>query len=99
MHVNPDDGWSGRVTPEAITNALTAGAQRGLSWRPGAPVRRRHFKSRKLEAGRHRAAHERPCAEAARGLPVMRRHDQLRALARGKVRPKDVRVFTRDSLA
>ena len=29
VHVNPDDGWSGRVTPEAITNALTSARNAG----------------------------------------------------------------------
>jgi Domain of unknown function (DUF4908) len=29
LEVNPDDGWSGRVTPEAITNALTAARNAG----------------------------------------------------------------------
>lgn len=29
IDVNPDDGWSGRVTPEAITNTLTAARNAG----------------------------------------------------------------------
>lgn len=29
VHVNPDDGWSGRVTPEQITNALTSARNAG----------------------------------------------------------------------
>ncbi len=29
IEVNPDEGWSGRVTPEAITNALTAARNAG----------------------------------------------------------------------
>lgn len=29
IEVNPDEGWSGRVTPEAITNALTASRNAG----------------------------------------------------------------------
>jgi hypothetical protein len=29
VHVNPDNGWSGRVTPEAITNALTSARNAG----------------------------------------------------------------------
>ena len=29
LDVNPDDGWSGRVTPEAITNSLTQSRNAG----------------------------------------------------------------------
>jgi hypothetical protein len=29
VHVNPDEGWSGRVTPEQITNALTQSRNSG----------------------------------------------------------------------
>ena len=47
----------------------------------------REFEAGEVEAGRHGAAEQRPCAKASRGLPGAGRHDALRVLAGEKVRP------------
>ena len=53
-----------------------------------------------VEAGRHRAADQRPVAQAPRGLPAIGRHDRLRPLARRRGRcragmPTDAAAFLR----
>ncbi len=61
----------------------------------GLEVRRRQLEARKLEAWRHRAADERPGAEALRLLPRLRRHHGLRPLAgcAGRCRAAATRRF------
>src|SRR4051794_22470569 len=51
----------------------------------GRPVFGRHLKPGEVEAGRDRAAGQRPVAEAFGGLPCVGGHDRLRALARREI--------------
>src|SRR5262249_46852724 len=49
------------------------------------PALRCQLEAFEIESGRHRAAHQRPLAQALRRLPDMRRHDHLWALAGGEI--------------
>ena len=61
----------------------------------GLEIRRSEFKCREVEARRHRAAHERPVAQAPGGLPDMGRNHALWAFVRKNIRaePESSGVF------